>query len=74
MQVIHQEADLTFQPKISEKTQVLAEKKNEGLNVYDRLTLEQQQIQQNEQFQEENTFQPAINPISDELDNRMKMT
>jgi hypothetical protein len=42
MQVIHQEADLTFQPKISEKTQVLAEKKNEGLNVYDRLTLEQQ--------------------------------
>eukprot|EP00347_Sterkiella_histriomuscorum_P007643 403348130 len=63
-----------FKPNINKKTIEIVERKFEGVNVYDRLT---QSVDRFAEYQipsdQQHTFVPQINPISDELDNRMKM-
>jgi len=72
--VIDQEKELTFKPNLSHKTSEMAQRKFEGVSVYQRLTMQEQPRDLPAPTGSDSTFQPAINPISDELDNRTKLT
>lgn len=74
LQVNNEGEGASFKPNLNKKTVELIERKYEGTNVYQRLT---QSVDKNGVMpidsDNQYTFVPHINPISDELDNRMKM-
>ena len=65
----------TFKPALNKKTIDLAAKKGgKRGDVYSRLTSSVDRLDVGRHAFEEPTFVPQINPISDELDNRVKVT
>ena len=50
------------------------ERKYGNMGVYDRLTQSVDRLESRSKVFDQPTFIPQINPISDELDNRMKVT